>query len=46
MEVLITWKKSLANMPQWSKKVTNEAIFEVIGEKGMLLYNILQRKVN
>ena len=31
---------------KWSEKVTNEQVFERIGEKRTLLNNILRRKVN
>ena len=31
---------------KWSEKVTNEQVFERIGEKRILLNNILRRKAN
>ena len=31
---------------KWSEKVTNEQVFDRIGEKRTLLNNILRRKVN
>ena len=40
------WRLTRMVRLKWSEKVTNEQVFDRIGEKRTLLNNILRRKAN